>query len=364
MSHDESIESVASERLTAPGVIDRAPVLRQYDRLQHPLPANALVDRLYQRAAHAEQGEGSALVWRRSSIAPSSFESETTLAPTMTSIAPTFSASTSPSVQRSAVSAPAVARAATPAFAQRLMQRKHAPGVVAVSDSIAHAADTESPTMTRNTLSPQLHARYSAEKRAPVSVARAAASTSAPAVVMRHVDPAVTRPVPHSAQKPLLSMVNGSSSPPQHLVTGPTSMPVSIARKHQAVGASADASSRTVGRSTESTSTIAAARSAPVIALAPQSPASATPLVLRRVAAPVPPSPSTPPVPYAMPSSSAVAEELTRAAQAEKTASTPHAAAAAHTGNADIDQLAEQVERRLRQRLEIERERRGIRSWR
>jgi len=66
-----------------------------------------------------------------------------------------------------------------------------------------------------------------------------------------------------------------------------------------------------------------------------------------------------------MPSSSAVAEELTHAAQAEGAANTPHAAAAiAQGGHADIDRIAEEVERRLRLRLEIERERRGIRSWR
>jgi hypothetical protein len=357
MSHDESIESVASERLTAPGVVDRAPVLNHYDRLQHPLPGSALVDRLYQRAAYAEQAEGSALVWRRSPIALGSLESETTMAPTArataiataTAIAPAFSASSS--VPRSAASAPMVAQAAAPGLAQRLIQRQHAPGVVAASDSITRVAEAESPTVVKNTRSPQMLARQVAEK-------------SAPAAVMRHVAPAVTRHVAHSPQRPILSMVKGPSIPAQRLMTQPTSMPVSIARKHQATAAAAE-TPRIVSRSAESPSTVAPDRSAPVIALAPSSPASATPLVLRRVAAPVPASPSTPPVAYSMPSSSAVAEELTRAAQAERTtSSTPHAAAAAHAGNSDIDQLAEQVERRLRQRLEIERERRGIRSWR
>jgi hypothetical protein len=68
-----------------------------------------------------------------------------------------------------------------------------------------------------------------------------------------------------------------------------------------------------------------------------------------------------------MPSSSAVADELTHAAHAESSASAQHAAAAGaatHASNPDIGRLAEEVERRLRLRLEIERERRGIRSWR
>ena len=74
--HDESIETVAAGRRAAPGVVDREPVLRLYDRLQHPLPTSALADRLHQRAAHAEQTDGSALVWQRTSIAANAFVPE------------------------------------------------------------------------------------------------------------------------------------------------------------------------------------------------------------------------------------------------------------------------------------------------
>ena len=373
MSNDESIESIAAGRLTGPGVVDREPVLRLYDRLQHPLPTSALADRLRQRAAHAEHADGSSLVWQRTSLTSSAFVPPPPPTPeighaTTPSVrqppvqrfvpeplrAPDIGHATTPSmqqrpVQRSMIAAPG--STAAPARVQRLTQGQDAPGIVAVSDNMPHAG-SESP------------ARYGVQKATSPFVSRAAASTtttSAP-VVMRKADSTTT---PRVQQTPLASLVSRSSNPTLPSATRSTStfasMPMSIARKQEA--STARDGSTPGGES----STIAPARTAPVIAHTPSSSSAATPLVLRRVAAPVPASASMPPMAYGMPSSSAVAHELTQAAQAEGTASVPHTGpggAAAQGGESDIGRLAEEVERRLRLRLEIERERRGIRSWR
>jgi hypothetical protein len=349
MSNDESIETIAARRLAAPGVVDREPVLSLYDRLQHPLPASGLVDRLHQRAAHAEQANGSALVWQRTSIASNAFVAEP---PPSADVghATTPSMQRPPPVQRSVFAVP-ISTTAAPTFVQRLAQRQQAPGNVAIADSSAQAV-TESPAIAKGTLSAQGHTRAGVETGASVRPGRTttpSTTTSAPVTVMRQVDSTVTR---HTQQMPLASSANRSSNPVRAEVAA---LPISVARKHDVSAAPRSGTqaetARTVSISTE--------------ALAPSSPSAATPLVLRRVAAPVPASPLSPPVPYAMPSSSAVADELTHAAQPAGAANAPHAAAAvAQGGHADIDRIAEEVERRLRLRLEIERERRGIRSWR
>lgn len=371
IDNDNSIESVAAGRLAAPGVVDREPVLRRYDRLQHPLPTSALTDRLHQRAAHAQQADAGALVWQRTSIVANAFLPE-----------PPPSAdvghATTPSVQRTpaqrVVSAAAVGTTAAPKLVQRSAQPQPTPGTV---DSIAQAV-SGSPAIAKDTQSTQVQARYGVETAASVSAGRTATplvASSAPVAIMRQADSTIAR---RPEQTPLASIAKRSSNPPRADLAAPppstraTSLPISVARKRDASAAPSSSmpadTLRSVARSTDATSTIATALSTPVIALAPSSPSATTPLVLRRVAAPVPASPSSPPVPYSIPSSSAVAEELTRAAQAGGTASAPHAAtvasASAHAGNPDVDRLAAEIERRLRLRLEIERERRGIRSWR
>ena len=375
MSNDESIESMARERLAGPGVVDREPVLRRYDRLQHPLPTSALADRLQQRAAHGERVDGNALVWQRTAIASSSPVPEpppsadvghaTTPSVEPPPPSPDIGHATTPSMREPPPAQPlvsAAARAGTtaaPSFVQRLAQRQHAPGAIAVADRIMRAT-SESAAITADSVSRQVQARYGVEKAAPVPALRTAVATMAasrPVVVMRQADPTISRRAQHT---PLASIINDSSNPARaevaalRSVTRPTSLPISIARKHEAP----DSRPNSIPGFP--------ARSAPVAALARSAPSAATSLVLRRVAAPEPASPSAPPVPYAMPSSSAVAEELTRAAHAGGTVSASHAAAAAATqgGHGDIDRIAEEVERRLRLRLEIERERRGIRSWR
>lgn len=371
MSNDESIEAIAADRLTMPGVVDREPVLDRYDRLQHPIPASALADRLHQRAAHSDASEGQALVWKRSRIAPGAVVTETPMTPRAMGIATAAEASSvpvsapahSPSVQRSAVSTQI---SPTPAVVQRLIQRQHAPGVVAAAESTAQSTAQPS-TVATSTIASKLHARHGSDKRQPVSIARSMTSSGSagPSVVMRHVDPAKEE---HSSAE--LALSDGV-------------VPISIARKPlSVVGATvnrkADLKSGLphvtpvtpmapvahIARTADVTSPISTARPAHTVGRASLPSASSTPLVLQRVAAPLPASPSTPPIPYAMPSSTAVAEELTRAAQSEKPSGTPHVAAAAHTGSSDIDRMAEEVQRRLRHRLEIERERRGIRSWR
>jgi len=351
MSNNESIASIATERLTAPGVVDRGPVLRHYDRLQHPLPSSALAERLQQRAAHAEHADGSALIWQRASITPNAVVSEPppkadvghATTPSVDQPSPSDPPSTdighatTPSIQQPPVQSPVSPAAqagatATRTLVQRLAQRKHAPGAVTVADNIRHA-NPESAAIASDSLTQQVHARYGVEKGAPLPVGRTAVATatpSSPVVVMRQADPTINR----RAQPT------------------PTSLPIGIARKHEA---SASPANRVPA---------ASAQSAPLIAPAPSSLSAATPLVLQRVAAPVATLSATPAAPYSMPSSSAVAEELTRAAHAEQPASAPHVTTAAHSGNSDIGRLAEEVERRLRLRLEIERERRGIRSWR
>jgi hypothetical protein len=361
MSNDESIESMARERLTAPGVVNRAPVLSRYDRLQQPLPTSALADRLHQRAAHAEQADGSALVWRRASITANAFLPEpppsadvghaTTPSveppPPSTDVghATTPSVREPPPVRPSVSAAVPAGRTATPTLVQRLAQRQHAPATVTVADSIQHATG-EYPEIAAASLSQQVRARHGVERAAAPPVGRAAVPTtaaSAPVGVMRQADLTLRRRAQHTPDVAALRSV-----------TRPAPLPISIARKREASESRANSIPATT------------APSAPAIALAPAAPNAAMPLVLRRVAAPVPASPSAPPVPYGIPSSSAGAEELTRAAQSEGTVSAPHAAAAsaAEGGHGDIDRIAEEVERRLRQRLEIERERRGIRSWR
>jgi hypothetical protein len=365
--HDESIATIAARRLAAPGVVDREPVLRLYDRLQHPLPTSALADRLHQRAAHAEHADASSLVWQRTSFAANAFMPAPPPTPYI-GHATTPSVRQPPPVQRSLTAAP-VATATAPTLVQRLAERQHAPGVVTVAERIANST-SESPAVATDTLSRPVQKRYGLETATSPSVIRTATPTTAssvPALVMRKADSTDTRSM---QQTPLASVVSRSSNPTLPAATASTSMPMSIARKHDASTAPSSSisgePSRSAVASSRAISAIASAPSAPVIALASSAPSTASPLVLRRVAAPVPASPSMPPTPYVMPSSSAVADELTRAAHAEGAVSAPHAAAGAtaHGSNPDIGRLAEEVERRLRLRLEIERERRGIRSWR
>jgi hypothetical protein len=371
IDNDDSIAAVAARRRAAPGVVDREPVLRLYDRLQHPLPTSALADRLHQRAAHAEQADGSALVWQRTSIASNAFVSEPPPSPDV-GHATTPSVQRPPPAQRTFAAVP-VNTTPAPAFVQRLARRQQVPKTAAIADSVAQAA-AESPAIAKDSLSTQVHTSYGVETGASVPPSHTTTpirTTSAPVSVMRQVDSTITR---HTQQTPPASTVNRASIPARADVAAlpsvarHTSLPISTARKHDVsaaprCGMPAE-TARTVSISTDATSTIAAARSAPAITLAPPSSSAATPLVLRRVAAPVPTSPPSPPVPYAMPSSSA-AEDPAHAAQAVGAANAPHVAAAvAQGGHADIDRIAEEVERRLRLRLEIERERRGIRSWR
>ena len=86
------------------------------------------------------------------------------------------------------------------------------------------------------------------------------------------------------------------------------------------------------------------------------------PLVLRRMLAA--PAQSSTPLPTVMPPATV---QLPREETPSPSQQKPDPAVAmkvgAHTGS-DIDRIAEEVGRRLMRRLEIERERKGIRQWR
>src|SRR5512138_3901571 len=182
----ESIATIGARRCTAPGVVDREPVLRRYDRLQHPLPASLLTDRLHQRAAHTERADGNTLVWQRTSIGtiasnehlpepPPSADVGHATTPSMQEPPPpstdvghatTPSVQQPPPVQRSASALP-VGTTARATVVQRLVQGHRSQGTLAAE-------------------SPAVHAGNGMAKAAPVVVGRDA--VSAPVIVMRKAD--------------------------------------------------------------------------------------------------------------------------------------------------------------------------------
>jgi hypothetical protein len=86
------------------------------------------------------------------------------------------------------------------------------------------------------------------------------------------------------------------------------------------------------------------------------------PLVLRRMLA-APAQSSTPLSPGMPPATVQLPREETPAPLPQKPNPYLATAAGEHAGS-DIDRIAEEVGRRLMRRLEIERERKGIRQWR
>jgi hypothetical protein len=90
--------------------------------------------------------------------------------------------------------------------------------------------------------------------------------------------------------------------------------------------------------------------------------AAGAPLVLRRMLAA--PAQSSPSLPTVMPPATVqLPREETPAPSQKNPDPAPATKVGAHTGS-DIDRIAEEVGRRLMRRLEIERERKGIRQWR
>ncbi len=403
MSRDDApIARLAMRRLSAPGVLNREPMQRRHDPLQHMTVTHGLAARLQSRFAPFTEARGSALVWQRSAERFDSGPAE-------------IAQVSAPAVAQANVGAVAISRReqspsaaptslqrrvtptaeSTPVVAQQLLARRQVPGLLSVDDSGRQAGAARS-IGTESTLVSKLHARYGAERSDSVakppalsssspSVARITSPAPPTGVVMRRADaPSISAPatasfatsVPsESATIVATSMPLKSAASVADVATRPSSLPIpiSIARKREtgsaSEGARRDSALTLVSKPSRARDAATLPASTParhpatVVERAPPL-TSSTPLVLQRVMAP--PVQSTPPVPYAMPVSSAATRELIEAARAPTPAEAPAAAAAAsaHGGSTDIEWIAEEVGRRLRHRLEIERERKGIRSWR
>src|SRR5262245_24996158 len=68
--NDNSSTARLVQRLAMPGVLDRAPVQRKYERLQRSqqgIVTHELTGQLHQRATASGEAGGNSFVWRRSS---------------------------------------------------------------------------------------------------------------------------------------------------------------------------------------------------------------------------------------------------------------------------------------------------------
>ncbi len=372
--HDDnsSTARLAVQRLAMPGVLDRTPVQRRYERLQQGTVKHELSEQLHRRATASGEAAGSSFVWRRS---PERADATAEGLPVSAATTSVPVASSSPI---SRTSSPVVQRATLPGTASeavtaRLTSRAQSPGVVAVGSTIsrhgAMGSFSNAPAFAAH-----LQSRYgvtsseSAAAAAPVQAAPAPSISRAPAGVVRRQADAATSTAPPTSHE--TASVVPASSPVSH---GLAAAPM-LARKAPAASAMASAMASTLspagtGSPAAPDSTTADSPRVPGIPMMPAArpllsagSTAGAPLVLRRMlAAPVQ---SSSPVPSVMPPAGV---QLPREETPSPVQQKPDPAVAmkvgAHTGS-DIDRIAEEVGRRLMRRLQIERERKGIRQWR
>jgi len=357
------------QRLAMPGVLDRTPVQRRSERsqrLRQGVVTHELTEQLHQRAAASGDADGSSFVWRRSVERADASVEGLPVSPGTASVA---AASSTPISRVSSPAAPVVQRAALPeaesaAVTGRLMSRAHSPGVLAVGGATSHpAATSDAPAFAT-----QLQSRYgvtTSESAAATAVQGAPAPpiSRAPAGVVRRKVDAVNSTAPSSSHAaasvvPAVSPVSrGTTAAPMLArqvatasVTGNT-LPAAGNGSPAALGSHAADSPLVAG-----TPMMAAPR--PLLSAGS---ATGSPLVLRRMlAAPAQSNPLSPVMP---PATVQLPREETPAPSHRKPDPPPATKVGAHAGS-DIDRIAEEVGRRLMRRLEIERERKGIRQWR
>jgi hypothetical protein len=372
--HDgNSLTARLVQRLAMPGVLDRTPVQRRYERLQEGMVKHDLTGQLHQRATASGDADGGSFVWRRSSERADASAEGLPVSASTTSVA----AASSTPISR--VNSPVVQRAALPeaesaAVTERLTSRAQLPGVLSVGSTISRPAATSS-FSDAPAFAAHLQSRYgvtSSESVAaalPVHAAPAPSISRAPAgVIRRQVD-----------------AVNATTPPSNHDTAGivPAVIPVSrgisappvLARKVAAAGATGRTlpmGGPPVSNGSPAGPDSRPADSPPVPGI-PMTPAAGpllsagsaagSPLVLRRMLAA--PAQSSTPLSTVMPPPPTVQlpREETPVPAQHKPAPAVATKVGAHTGS-DIDRIAEEVGRRLMRRLEIERERKGIRQWR
>jgi len=397
---DSLAQRLATGRLSNPGVLDRRVLQRAHDRFASSTRAH-LLSRLQRRATRATAGAVSLPLARidRSvdvEAPPPGFTGAAATpnsAPALiadsrnTRSAPTISRTPAIVARRIAQTAGLVGGESTVA---RLFERSqqsgtsatHAPDVVA-SDAKGNAqsvakrrvgrrgANTDS-AVTNVSDSSQPSAGHLtgriASMHAPRTSARDTGLASA-ALLMRRVDAreqgsvagagADSRSAAASPVRGVSSPTIGVASPPpatHQSASGSAAEPGSIA---QTVRASAAASSRLVWRRSDPPAPTPAARAVPAMTAAPAISVAPQRLVLRKAIVPATRAEG----PLQTPSiSSAPTSAIARTHDAHGT-STYHAETG-HAHDWNLDWIAEQVGKRLARRLEIERERTGVRQWR
>jgi hypothetical protein len=374
------------QRLAMPGVLDHTPVQRKYERLQQGTVRHELAEQLHQRATASGEAGGSSLVWRRSPERVDSNAEGLPVSAGTTSVAAAgstpISRATSPIVQRSALPG-----AESTAVTDRLTSRAHSPGVLAVGSTgstISRPAATSS-FSNAPAFAAQLQSRHgvtsseSAAAAAPVQAAPAPPISRAPAgVIRRQVDAANSTASPSSHDTasvvPALSPVSRGMGAASASAEATADKPM-LARKAfpaSAVGGTvrqADMPQAGNGSPAAPDLRMAVSPQVPGIPMIPAArpllsagSAAGEPLVLRRKLA-APAQSSTPFPTFMPPAGVELPREETPAPLQSKP--NPYVAmkAGAQTGS-DIDRIADEVARRLMRRLEIERERKGIRQWR
>jgi hypothetical protein len=361
------------QRLAMPGVLDRTPVERRYERLQQGTVKHELTERLHQRATASGEAGGGSFVWRRTPEgADASAKGLPVPAATTNVPAATASLPAASSTAISRVNSPVVQRATLPgaesaAVAARLTSRAESPGVLAAGSTISRPAATGS-FSNAPVFAAHLQSRYGvtpsqAAAAAPVQAAAAPSISRAPAGVLRRQVDAATSTAPPSSHDSA-SVVPALSRVSRGIAAAPM-----LARK--APAASAMASPLPLAGNGSPAAPDSHTADSPRLPGTPMLPAAGpllsagsagAPLVLRRMlAAPVQ---SSSPVPTVMPPAVVqLPREETPLPRQQKPEPAEAMRVEAHTGS-EIDRIAEAVGRRLMRRLRIERERKGIRQWR
>jgi len=391
-------------RAEAPGVVHGMSMQQRVDRLQRTAVAHEVSDRLQERARPAEQVRSGSLVLRRSwrdaeaetmpmsGSSPLSMQMATpglaspataqgvVIPRSISSGAPAggVTATTAPvSIQRRALPA----SEASPTLEQRLNARM-SPGVATVATVVTGAPNAPgAPNGQVAGLSAAVPFAAALQTRYGVAGSRDSTATHAPGPAMpvaRSAQPGVIQRKTESHVANAVSHSSAHSSAPYTAATesgavtrstaSATELPSvngaqSIAIHHAPSMVLARKMASTPG-SSESAKTDATSVTTPVYPLASvhernAGPAAGANLILQRVMAdPTPRTnsmPSTAPIPPA-------GDQATPSETPAPKAAIPHASLPG--SGVDVDLLAEEVGRRLAQRLEVERERRGMRRWR
>jgi hypothetical protein len=376
--NDHSVTARLVQRLAMPGVLDRTPVEHRYERLQQGTVKHELTERLSQRATASGEAGGSSFVWRRSAAAADASAEGLTMPAILTSVpVVTTSVPAASSAPVSAASSPLIQRATLPgaesaAVTARLVSRAQSSGILAVGSTISRPAEPGS-FSNAPVFAADLQSRYGvtssdvAAAAAPVQAASALSISRAPAgVIRRQVDAPNSTASPSRHDNASVVPVSSPASP------GSGTAPM-LARKALAASAmgstlplaplggngSPAAPDSRPGGSSQATGIPMMPAARPL--LSPGQEAGA-PLVLRRMLAA--PAQSSTPLPAVMPPATVhLPREETPAPSQQKSGPAVAMKVGTHA-DSDIDRIAEEVGRRLMRRLEIERERKGIRQWR